>query len=94
MTSKPPKTVQIHDVKYKVKVKKRLAYDRYGECHFNKREIHLSESAGELESTFLHEVLHAVLYETNLDKLIKDEDEERLVLGLEEALIKVFHIKF
>lgn len=71
--------------------------DNLGLCDSNKATITISEHL-ELhtdippETILLHEVIHAVLYETGLTNTVKDRIEESIVHGLALGLSRVGYI--
>jgi hypothetical protein len=58
--------------------------DLDGECIFTDRELHIRprRSRKEREATYVHEVVHALLEDVNLDEKV----EEKVVRGLEYSL--------
>lgn len=69
----------------------------FGLCDSNKATITIAEDL-ELhtdippETIILHEVIHAVLYETGLTNTVKDRIEEAIVHGLALGLSRVGYI--
>lgn len=99
--AKIPSKIEINDNQYSVEQKKNLHCFRklnrrkkkqllYGIVDFNNRQIKLDKklSPREQVSTLWHELIHSVIHEFELP--IDKRSEERLVLGLEEALMDLF----
>jgi len=67
---------------YTVDLRDYMDSDFYGECDFTKAAIRINKNQKDLESTIVHEVLHAIIFESGLKYIIDSTD------GLEEALVR------
>jgi len=90
---KIPKEIKILGVPWIIKQKTYLKHDGEkvnGVCHFDIKEIYIERKLPKdvLEKTYLHELMHAFLYESSLEEPLKPEYEETLV----EALARFVHI--
>jgi hypothetical protein len=86
--------LQIGAAEYRVKrVAEVEADDKLGMTRFRRSLIHISkkQSPSSERDTLLHEVLHAVCYESGLSLVlgIGDEDEERIIRILAPWLLTV-----
>lgn len=95
-SSKTPKVVYVGPADYDVTLVKKL--DLMGETDSNNTEIllRLALSPSAARGTLVHELLHAVLFESGLDKhtfnLGEPAEQERLVAGLAPWIYAVFFL--
>jgi len=75
--------VEILGKEYKVKVCK-LDQTLHGDCDTEKKVIRINKNKGNgnLNDTFVHEVIHAILHESGVVQLLHQVD------GLEEAVVR------
>ena len=84
-TFRLPKQVPVLGRPYVIK---RVRMAEYGACHFDLAEIHIrwGLKGDELAETFLHELLHAILYESGADHRWSASTTESIVRALEHGL--------
>lgn len=87
-----PDTIRIGSMNYKVEITKEKIIVKnslcYGQIDYEKHKISLSEDYCDnqgLELTFLHEIIHGIIYERNLD-MSKKINEELLVEEISRGL--------
>lgn len=83
-------TINVMGKGYKV-VYANLDPDTYGECHGPKSEIRINRDASpeQKRATLVHELIHAILYETGLNHVLEDHNlEEALVRATEHGLLR------
>ncbi len=80
-----PREVNIQGVTYKVR---RKQMKDYGFCDWTNKVIYLKTgmSTQMAEETFLHECLHAILYQSGINFQMDDKFEEAVVRALEHGL--------
>lgn len=89
-----PETITISGVEYQVIVSDKPIFlnnlRAYGEIDYDKKEINIDETLqdkqGQLQ-TFLHEILHGIVYDRELD--FKNDEEETIVDQLAKGLYQV-----
>ena len=92
-----PEQVTIMGIPFTIKIVSKLA--NLGECDGPARIIKLKkgQKPHELESTLLHEIIHAILYVTGHSARIEGDeesgDEEALVLALEHGLLPIYKMR-
>ena len=74
-------TVNILGRVYTIKICK-LAKDTYGECDTDKAVIRLNRRHEDMMDTLVHEVVHAILFESGIKHILESHD------GLEEAIVR------
>ena len=69
-----PKTLKINGFTWKVKTDGAVAIEGrvYGSCHFNSQTIYLDPATTEQkrEQCLFHEIMHAIAWQSGLDKRI------------------------
>ena len=87
MSNKLTSTVWIFGQPYKVKFCK-MSKDAFGFCHFDKKLIEIDKDSDDKTFSLLHEILHAVLFESGLKYMMEDRDgfEEAIVRAIEHGL--------
>ena len=63
-----------------------LPDDEHGQCDCEKKIIKLNCDAP--PATLLHELLHAILFESGLSFVLEDRTEEAVVRAIEHGLVK------
>ena len=93
---KIPSTVKIKTKTYTIEYDKEQLRDdnRYGVCYHTKQKIILdkTQKREQLEVSFLHELLHAIIDTSALRKELKTEEEEKVVTSLAEDLLLVIKV--
>ena len=88
-----PDHVNIMGRAYRV-VFEKLDDGTYAECSGMDGVIKINENEESgRRGTLVHEVLHAIFFETGLNKMIRPKVEEAIVSGLEVGLIRAGIIK-
>jgi hypothetical protein len=93
-----PRNIIVKGKKYKI-VREKNMKNEFGEeldgtCDKETHTIALNSAlkGGDIKSTFLHECLHAVVKECNLNELLTDEGEECIVANMESFIMEKFVI--
>jgi len=90
---KIPKEIKIKTKIYTIEYDKESLRDdnRYGVCYHAKQKIILdpTQKRDQLEISFLHELLHAIIDSSSLRKEFAQGQEEKVVSGLAEDLLLV-----
>ena len=60
--------------------------DNHGECDVEKREIVIDAECANPGSVELHEIIHAILFESGHSARLEHDDEEAMVVALEHGL--------
>lgn len=90
-----PKYVMIGPIRYDLKWEDNLTVDgerHHGMIEFDESEISLDSARclATQQITLLHEVLHAIMYESGVDGICGDKTEELIVRALSFQLHQVF----
>lgn len=66
----------------------RLCEDSEGECHFETREILISNrlDGPQRDSVLIHEVIHAILCVSGMSEILGDRLEEAVITAIENGL--------
>ena len=88
-----PKKIRVKDVAYKTQMRTShwsAHHKALGMCHFDKKLIELADiqNDDELVDTYLHELLHSIIKEYELD--VDGRSEEKLVTELANSLTDIF----
>ncbi len=91
---KIPNKIRIGGMDYEVSKSNKVLVLEGKECfgiiYYNKHLIEINDNIGDIqqqEQTFLHEVVHGIIHERNLD--LKNSDEESIVDELATALHQI-----
>jgi hypothetical protein len=89
-----PKTLKINGFDWKVEESKSVAMEgnAFGSTHFREQVIYLDPSITDQKKKqcLLHEIMHAVSWQSGLDKRINDDKlEEEIVTSLSFGLYQV-----
>lgn len=94
-----PKSILVKGKRWKVAYKWNLKDDHEnpcdGVCDTTNRTIFLDRALPKTErpQTFLHELIHAVVYELHLNTSFPDEVEEVLAEGLSQYFLEIFTMR-
>lgn len=93
MARKIPTEVKILGIPFKIKIVDDL--EDYGETNGPENVIKLNKkfSRDKMESTLLHELVHAALYVSGLSQVLDDKMEEGIAICVENALNSVVEVK-
>lgn len=94
-----PKSILIKGKRWKVNYKWNLRDDDNhpcdGLCEYKIRTIWIDRALPKAErpQTFLHEIIHALIYELHLNTSLPSEVEEVLAEGISQYLFEIFNMR-
>jgi Zn-dependent peptidase ImmA (M78 family) len=95
---KIPKKINIKGRPYKILFIKGLIEKQHamGICCETKKEIHLDSKLKDedLKATLLHEIGHAIMFETGLTQCLSHDIQEIVTENFSNVIIDLFHIRF